>query len=161
MALFVGEFEQTIDATKHRIVISSALREQMDSEEDGSNFVLVLGTGGHLWLYPDLYYRRLLETLKPSPLPDRQTRKIDLLFAMARVVKPDAQGRVVLPEKSLQRAKLSGDVTLVGQRDHIEIWPRAEWERHVDETLPMYDEALYEASERVSADRGVGRTGSA
>src|SRR6056297_1508774 len=99
MATFVGEFEQSIDDAKHRLAICSALREQIDAEEDGKNFILVLGPDKHLWLYPDKYYRRLLASLKRSPLPDRQTRKIGLLFAMARVVKPDSQGRIVLPEK--------------------------------------------------------------
>jgi MraZ protein len=147
VALFFGEFEQSIDA-KHRLAISSALREQIVPEEDGKDFILVLGPDRHLWLYPDLYYRRLLATLKRSPLPDRQTRKIDLLFAMARPIKADAQGRVVVPEKSMQRAVVSEQVTLVGVFDHIEIWPSQEWERHVAEALPSYGEVLYEASEQ-------------
>jgi MraZ protein len=150
VALLIGEFEQTIDA-KHRLAISSALREQINPAEDGKHFILVLGPDRRLWLYPDVYYRRLLATLKRSPLPDRQTRRIDLLFAMARVLKPDAQGRVVLPEKSMARAVISEKVTLVGVFDHIEIWPTDQWERHVEEALPSYGEVLYEASERVQA----------
>ena len=103
MALLIGEFETTIDA-KHRLAVNSSFREQIDPEEDGSNFILVLGPDRHLWLYPDESYRRLLASLKRSPLPGRRTRRIDLLFAMARLVKPDKQGRIVLPEKSMERA---------------------------------------------------------
>jgi len=150
MALLLGEFEQAIDA-KHRLAISSAFREQISPEEDGKNFVLVLGPDLHLWLYPDLYYGRLLASLKPSPLPDRRTRRIDLLFGMARLVKPDAQGRVVLPEKSMQRARICDRVTLVGVFDHIEIWPTEDWERHVEQSLPTYGEELYEAADRVNS----------
>ena len=151
MALLLGEFEQAIDA-KHRLAVSSAFREQISPEEDGNNFVLVLGPDLHLWLYPDLYYRRLLASLKPSPLPDRHTRRIDLLFGMARLVKPDAQGRVVLPEKSMQRARVSDRVTLVGVFDHIEIWPTEDWERHVEQSLPSYGEELYDAADRVNSE---------
>jgi MraZ protein len=147
MALLIGEFEQTIDA-KHRLAISSSLREQIDPKEDGKDFILVLGPDRHLWLYPDQYYRRLLATLKRSPLPDRQTRRIDLLFAMARLLKPDTQGRMVLPEKSMQRAVISERVTLVGVFDHIEIWPGDEWDAHVRDSLPTYGEVLYEVSDR-------------
>ncbi len=150
MALLIGEFEQAIDA-KHRLAISSSFREQMEPLADGRNFILVLGPDRHLWLYPDLYYCRLVETLKRSPLPDRQTRKIDLLFAMARLVKPDKQGRIVLPEKSMQRAVVHDEVTLVGVFDHIEIWPHDEWERHVAESLPSYGEVLYEASDKLNS----------
>ena len=149
MALFVGEFEQSIGDAKHRLAISSALRDQIDVEVDGKNFILVLGPDRHLWLYPEQYYRRLLTNMKHSPLPDRQSRRIHLLTAMARVLKTDSQGRVVLPEKSMSRAVISGDVTLVGVFDHIEIWPRDEWEQHVEESLPTYGEMLYEASDRV------------
>lgn len=152
MALLIGEFEQTIDA-KHRLAVNSALREQIVPQEDGENLILVLGPDRHLWLYPDVYYRRLLATLKSSPLPDRRTRKIDLLFAMARLLKPDSQGRVVLPEKSMQRAVISDHVTLVGVFDHIEIWPSDQWERHVEQALPTYGEVLYEASDRLDGDR--------
>jgi len=156
MALFVGEFEQVIDAAKHRLAISSALREQIDPETDGSNFILVLGPDRHLWLYPDKYYRRLLAGMKQSPLPDRQSRKIHLLTALARVLNSDAQGRVVLPEKSMRRALICEKVTLVGVFDHIEIWPRDEWESHVEQALPTYGEMLYEASERVAAAENAG-----
>jgi len=151
MALLIGEFEQTIDA-KHRLSISAALREQIDPERDGKNLIVVLGPDLHLWLYPDVYYKQLLMKLRPSPLPDRRTRKIDLLFGMARIVKADAQGRVVLPEKSMKRAKISDRVTLVGVFDHIEIWPAEEWEGHVEQALPTYGEVLYEASDRVNSE---------
>ena len=148
MAFFFGEFEQTIDA-KHRLAISSALREQIIPAEDGDGFIAVVGPDRHLWFYPDQYYRRLLATLKRSPLPDRQTRKIDLLFAMARFLKADSQGRVVLPEKTMQRAIVSENVTLVGVFDHIEVWPTQDWEKHVAESLPSHGEVLYEAADRM------------
>ena len=148
MALFVGEFESSIDTVKHRLAISSALREQMDPQSDGDNFILVLGPDRHLWLYPEVYYRRLLAKMKRSPLPDRHSGRLHLLTAMARVLRPDAQGRVVLPEKSMRRAIISEKVTLAGAFDHVEIWPQDEWDKHVEEALPTYGEMLYEASER-------------
>ena len=153
MALLIGEFETTIDA-KHRVAINSSFREQIDPEEDGQEFVLLLGPDRHLWLYPDKYYRRLLASVRRSPLPDRLSRKIDLFFGMARLLKADAQGRVVLPEKSMKRAIVSSAVTLVGVDDHIEVWPAEDWDRHVEEMLPSYGELLYEAAERLKAENG-------
>ena len=154
MALFVGEFEVGVDA-KHRMPIPMALRDGIVPEEDGRSFILVLGPDRHLWLYPDQAYRRLLATLRRSPLPDRQSRRINLLFAMARIVKPDKQGRIVLPEKSMHRAKVSDAVTLVGGYDHIEIWPTDEWERHVQDGLPTYGDVLYEAADRLQDGHGA------
>lgn len=151
MALLIGELDQTIDA-KHRLAVSSAFRESIDPEEDGKNFVLVLGPDRHLWLYPDRYYRRLLANLKRSALPKRHHRKTDLFFAMARLLKPDAQGRVVLPEKAMQRAVIADKVTLLGMKDHIEVWPTDEWNQRVDQELSHYGEMLYEAADQLDDD---------
>jgi division/cell wall cluster transcriptional repressor MraZ len=152
MPFFTGEHETTIGA-KRRLAISSALRDEQQPD-DGEQFYLVLGPDKHLWLYPDGYYRRLASTMKRSLLPSRQVHKMSLFFAMARLLKPDAQGRVVLPEKSLQRAGLEQieAVTLVGKGDHIEIWPTREWEKLIDEAMPNYGEMLYEAAELLDSD---------
>lgn len=153
MALFVGEFDVVIDG-KHRLAIPAPLREQMAPAEDGKDFYLVLGPDRHLCLYPNVYYRRLLGPVHRSPLPDRRSRRFDLLFAMARVLKPDSQGRVVLPEKSMQRAILSDLVTLVGKGDHIEIWPTNEWERYVEQALPGYGEGVLDAGDGFASASG-------
>lgn len=149
MGLFVGEFDQVIDA-KHRLAIPSPLREQLDPDQDGKDFYLILGPDRHLWLYPDLYYRRMLEPLQRSPLPSRRAQRLDLLFALARVVKADSQGRVVLPEKSMQRAVIADAVTLVGKGDHIEMWPTDEWEKYVEEALPRYGEDVLDAGDGIA-----------
>ena len=148
MALFVGEFDQALD-DKRRLAIPAALRDQIEPTVDGEGFFLVLGGDRHLWLYPDGYYRRLTATLKRSPLPTRNAQKLGLFFAMARYLKPDKQGRVVLPEKSIQRATIDDQVTLVGHDDHIELWPRGQWEGFVQEHLPTYAEALLEMGEKL------------
>ena len=75
-----------------------------------------------------------------------------MFFGTASVVKPDTQGRIVLPEKTLSRAVVSDRVTLVGNDDHLEIWPTDEWDRHVEQMLPTYGEVLYEAADRMTAD---------
>lgn len=151
MPLFVGEFEQSIDS-KHRLSIASALREGADAERDGESFYLVLGGDGHLWLYPDKYYARLLSKMRRSKLPVKQSRGLAMLFAFARVVKPDAQGRVVLPEASLKRAACPDEVTLVGQGDHIEIWPTQEWRSLTEEAMGAYGDMLLEAADRLSME---------
>ena len=152
MAFFVGEFETTLDPARNRLAISAAFRDQMHPEEDGANFVSILGPDRRLWLYPELYYRRLVATMRRSPLPTRQASKFNLLFGMARILKPDSQGRVVLNEKATKRAKIGKDVTLVGCGDHIEVWLTEEWDRQVDENLPDYGEMLYEAADRLNAE---------
>jgi MraZ protein len=155
MPFFTGEHETQI-AAKRRLAINSALRDEQ-LPEDGEQYYLVLGPDKHLWLYPDGFYRKLASTMRRSLLPDRQVSKMSLFFAMARLLKPDAQGRVVLPEKSLKRAALENveKVTLVGKGDHIEIWPTDEWERFVDGAMGSYEDMLYEAAERLTENGDV------
>lgn len=148
MALLIGEFETLVDA-KHRLAINASFREQIVPAEDGENWILVLGPDRHLWLYPDLAYRKVLAKLQPSPLPDRNTSKISLLFAMARYLKSDSQGRVVLPEKSMERAIIGEQVTLVGMYDHIEIWPTQDWDRNVQTQLEGYGDRLLDAGQQL------------
>jgi MraZ protein len=148
MAVFFGEFETTIDA-KHRLAIGSTFREQIDPETDGRDFILIVGPDRHLWLYPERYYRRLLTTMRRSPLPTRDQAQFNLYFGMARQVRPDAQGRIVIPPKPLSRAVVADRVTEVANDDHLEIWPTEAWEGHVEQNISHYGEMLYEAAERL------------
>ena len=74
--------------------------------------------------------------------------------ALARVVKADSQGRVVLPEKSMQRAVIADKVTLVGKGDHVELWPTEEWEKYVEQALPRYGEDVLDAGDGLSGPEG-------
>lgn len=150
MALFVGHSEAKIDG-KHRLPVGSAFREQMEPEADGKDFIMILGPNKRLRLYPDRYFRRMLKKLKRSPLPTRDQAKLTLFFALARDLKPDAQGRVVIPQVLMDKANLDGEVTLIGNGDHIELWRRDDWSRLVEEGMDEYDENVFSMAERMMA----------
>lgn len=62
------------------------------------------------------------------------------LFTTASYVVPDSQGRFVIPERLRLAVALTFDVTIVGNVDHLEIWPRHAWEavsRDGEEMLAM------------------------
>ena len=150
MASFRGEFEQVID-NKHRMALPMALRERIVPATDGEDFVVMLSPDKHLWIYPNLAYEKVVDALVDGPLPARDSGDTTLVSAMARDMKADQQGRVVIPEKCMQRAGLKAmePVTLVGARDHIEIWPTAEWEEHFTNSIKHYAESWYTAAERL------------
>ena len=50
------------------------------------------------------------------------------LYASAATVMPDSQGRFVIPERLRTVVGLTLDVTVVGNIDHIEIWPSHAWD---------------------------------
>ena len=123
-----GNFDLTVD-DKNRILVPSEVRKKLDPERDGEAFFLVTGRDGRLWLYPERHYE-LLVSRDPSELtPSEDTLAFDrLMLGLASRVEWDKQGRVLLPDKALKRAGIGKEVTLVGARDHLELWNRADWE---------------------------------
>ena len=150
--LMVGEFDQKIDS-KNRVAIPQPLREHCTSTEEGENFYIVLGTKRHLWLYPELYYRRLQANRTYSAMPDPAREQETYYHGLSRLVKPDSQGRICLPDKSRERAAVTSEVTLVGGGDHIEVWPKQEWDEAVNGVMPRYDrDVLAAGNERKAGD---------
>ena len=123
-----GNYELTVD-DKNRFLVPSEVRKKLDPERDGEAFFLVTGRDGRLWLYPERHYE-LLVSRDPSELtPSEDTLAFDrLMLGLASRVEWDKQGRVLLPDKALKRAGIGKEVTLVGARDHLELWNRADWE---------------------------------
>jgi len=123
-----GEHELTVDE-KNRILVPSQVRKQLDPERDGEAFFLVTGRDGRLWLYPERHYEQLVSRDPSELTPSEDTLAFDrLMLGLASRVEWDKQGRVLLPDKALKRAGIGKEVTLVGARDHLELWNRADWE---------------------------------
>ena len=127
------EFEVNVD-DKNRLLIPSEVRRSINQAEHGEGFFLVMGINRRPWLYPERYYENLV-TAGPADLtPEQDLLAFDQLhFAMASRVEPDGQGRLLLPQKILKRAGIQKEVTLIGVRDHLEVWNRADWEARIEE----------------------------
>jgi MraZ protein len=55
------------------------------------------------------------------------------IFPSAGEVELDAQGRMIIPARLRAYAKLNSEVTVVGVRDHFEIWDRALWRAYQEQ----------------------------
>jgi DNA-binding transcriptional regulator/RsmH inhibitor MraZ len=53
---------------------------------------------------------------------------------------PDRQWRLRLPPELVTWAGVSGEVMIVGVRDHLEIWASEKWEQYVARCDPQYDQ---------------------
>jgi len=125
-----GEFELSID-DKNRLLIPSEVRRSIDQAAQGDGFFLVVGVNRHPWLYPERYYEQLVTEVPADITPEQDLLAFDQLhFALASRLDPDKQGRVVLPDKILRRVGIEREVTLIGVRDHLELWNRTDWEVH-------------------------------
>src|SRR4030067_198860 len=149
MLLLTGEYQHVVD-NKSRVLISNKLRNQIDVDEHGSNFYLVLGANGILCLYPEKDFERIaLSVAPPGTAPDEAVVFERISFALASKVELDNQGRLLLNERLRKRAGLKEDVTLVGVRDHIELWNSENWEQYLADNMAQYQKQMSQARQTV------------
>ena len=145
--LLIGEYELTID-DKNRLLVPSEIRKSMNSERDGDAFFLVLGLNRKPWLYPERYYEQMVFQAQPEITPGEEQLAFDHVnFALASRLEWDTQGRLLIPEKTLRRTELKREVTLIGARDHLEIWNRGDWEIWREELVKRSPEIAIKAKQ--------------
>lgn len=146
MQPFTGEFELTIDE-KNRLSVPAKLRDQLTPEDQG--FYQTLGVNRVLCLYPESSYQRIALAVAPRKVAPDESLAFDRVnSALASKVGLDRQGRLLLNDRLIRRAGLSGEVTLIGVRDHLELWDRSQWENYLDEHLRMHEAMLLQAHEQ-------------
>lgn len=122
--MFLGEYEHTVDA-KGRMAVPAKFRQQMDR---GS--VVSKGMGICLSVYTMTRWEEksneLVAGMSSDELRDFERR----IYPSASEIELDAQGRMVIPAKLRAYANLGNEVTVVGVRDHFEIWNRATWQAY-------------------------------
>ena len=66
-------------------------------------------------------------------------------FALASKIELDGQGRLLINERLRNRAGLKDQITLVGVRDHIEIWNAESWEQYLGDHMAQYQQQMSQA----------------
>src|SRR5262249_14902524 len=142
-----GSFELTID-DKNRLLIPADVRKVIDPEKDGQGFFMVPGVNRRLWLYPDKQYEALAQRMESELAPDGDRLSFDMLnYSLATRVDWDHEGRILIADKVLRKANLGKEVTLLGVRDHIEIWNRADWAAFEEELEQRRPEIAHRAKQ--------------
>lgn len=118
-AAVTGQYQHTIDA-KGRLFIPAKLREEL-----GETFYVTMGADPCLSVYSDASWARFTE--KFESLPYSKTKAMRPLFANAAKCEPDAQGRILLPQKLRAYAGLEKDVVVIGVSNRAEIWNADKW----------------------------------
>lgn len=130
-----GEFDLTLD-DKSRLMVPAPLRKRINPLVHGESFQLGIPREGVLSLYPKLYFEWLRNKGPVDELAEDASRDFDrIAYGLGGPVDMDKAGRVVIPEKTRNRVGLGRDVTVIGVRDHIEVWNRSSWEAYVTDLL--------------------------
>ncbi|MFC1676548.1 division/cell wall cluster transcriptional repressor MraZ [Planctomycetota bacterium] len=149
MLLLTGEYQHTVDS-KSRVLVSNKLRNQIDAEQHGSNFYLVMGANGILCLYPENYFEQIVLSAAPTTnAPDETVVFERMSFALASKIELDSQGRLLLNDRLRKRAGLEDKITLVGVRDHIELWNTQSWEDYLNDHMAQYQKQMSQARQTV------------
>jgi MraZ protein len=133
--ILYGEFELAID-DKNRVLVPAEVRKAINRERDGEGFFLVVGINGKPWLYTERYYEHVVSQVPSDLTPGDELLAYDQMhFALASRLEWDKQGRVLIPEKTLRRTGLDREITMIGARDHLELWNRPQWDSRREELL--------------------------
>jgi MraZ protein len=119
--MFLGEYEHTIDV-KGRMAVPAKFRAQMDH---GS--VIGKGMGTCLSVYTMQRWEEKSAELTSDKQSDELRDFERRIYPSASEIELDSQGRMIIPARLRAYAKLSNEVTVVGVRDHFEIWDRSIW----------------------------------
>ena len=116
-----GNYAAKID-DKGRLKIPNAFRSLLEAEYGAELFVTSL-TGEDVRIYPMPVWNALEERLgrMPSTHPSR-LKYFDRANYFGQTSEIDSQGRVVIHARLRESAGMAGEVDVLGQYDHLDIW---------------------------------------
>ena len=137
--LLVGTHELVID-NKGRVSVPFAIRGKLNPDTDGRSFYVLPGKRqGTLAIYPDKYFEKLTEHAAPAgPISDETYEWRQFEGSQTVLLDPDAQGRILIPERLLKRAGIAREAVLIGVQDHMELWNPHEFAAFEEAKWPDY-----------------------
>lgn len=116
--MFLGTTDHNLDA-KGRVILPTHFREEL-----GESFYITMGFNRCVQVLSEAQFDRLRDQIRQLPA-DKALSLQYLLISPAKLVTPNSQGRVSIPQKLREDAGLNGEVTVVGMDTRVEIWDKA------------------------------------
>lgn len=129
--MLYGTYEHSIDK-KGRVAIPVKLRGEL-----GNEFMVSRGIYGQscLEIYSLEEWERVEEKIRQMP----STKSIKLkrfLFGGCSRVELDSQGRILIPSKLREYAKLDSEALFIAVGSNLELWDPTLWEQEESEYTP-------------------------
>jgi MraZ protein len=133
--MFVGTFEHSLD-DKGRVVLPATFRAQLVDKGFLSQLDRCLG----LWTEEGFaeVAQTLTERIREGLAPQEALRAF---AANAHEVRPNGQGRITIPQRLRDFARLERDSVVIGAINRIEIWDASRW----DDQSGIADDSLIQA----------------
>jgi MraZ protein len=133
VAELLGEHHYQMDP-KGRISLPVDYREELRT-----GVYITLGMDGCLWAFPDEEWERQRTDIESWPLSAPGNRGYArVFFGNAERVDLDSQGRLVVPRRLRDKARLEKDVVVMGVGSRLEIWPREALAREQEDVESRY-----------------------
>lgn len=124
--MFIGKYYYSLEE-KGRVSLPTKFRQENNS------WVITRGLDGGLFLFKESDFQNQLQNLLSRTFTKKIHRDfVRLMTNEAKVVTPDKNGRVQLPEYLITFAKLQKAVVLVGSLEKIEIWDTEIYHNYID-----------------------------
>lgn len=138
MGNYYGEFELMLDA-RRRIRIPREVIDMLGPKTDGA-LVLVRGRDGRAWLVSAVQFGEII-------LSNVARGRCNVING-ATHLRCDRRRQVSLSAKVISDYSLTRELTLVGVRDHLELWNRSEWDVYMQQFLADAGEIARRAARR-------------
>jgi MraZ protein len=143
--MFVGTYTPKLDA-KGRFFLPAKFRAKL---EDG--LLLTRGHEGCLVIWPVAEFEKEVKTVASGPSQSKKVRYFQRsVFAEASDDSWDDQGRILIPAKLREYARLKRELVVNGAYDRVEIWDAAVW----DVLSPNWDSKFYDQDYEGTAPYG-------
>lgn len=138
MSTFLGSHPTRVDE-KGRLKVPSEFKRAIDERFAGHQFFITSKDGTRAEIYPMAEWQKVQEKLRGIPSMNPAKRKfLDVTNYYGQVVEFDTQGRLLLPQLLRERAKLTGDVSVMAGDEFLVVVNRESMEAEL-ETNPLND----------------------
>lgn len=122
------------------MALPTRFRGQLVERCEG-RLVLTVHDDGCLLLYPAPEWEEIERKLVRLPNQNKHTRRLQrMLLGHATEVEMDGHGRILVPPRLREFAKLDKKVVLAGLGNKFEIWNEESWEQSCDDWVASGDD---------------------
>lgn len=124
--MIIGEFQQKV-GDKKRVAIPSSFRKELKGQ-----LYITRGYEQSLVIVDEVRWTNLTSQIVQGSMINNSVRQTSrILIGGAREIKPDAQGRFVLPDNLFEYAEVCADIVWVGLINWIELWSLDRWNQQL------------------------------
>lgn len=137
--MYIGEYIHSTDA-KGRVIMPQRFREELSP-----TFYITKGIDGCLFVYDETEWTNIYNKMKNLKLTSKKAREFSrFLYAPAREVEVDKQGRIIIPQNLREYARIEKEVAIIGVSSRIEIWSKERYDKYINSDDINFDEMMDE-----------------